>query len=199
MQGLGIRLAAVAAICVMASAANAAPPKLSGKYAFQATTFCAATLEVARGPGVKKITLNGGSVTSVVNQQVTVDVATTLGGMISSNIGYITFNNPAPGQLTITGSTLVEGAAVRVQGKSSFAWGTTADNQNAVPFSNTTTTFTFGSGEEAEVYQMVYADPVEGTAGIFRTVYLMRRSTQGDPPNENPDCVTNVQATRVND
>jgi hypothetical protein len=197
MQALGIRLAAAAAICVMAGTAQAAPPKLSGKYAFHVTTFCAATIQVNKGPGVKQITLNGGDVTSVTNQQVALDVAPKLGGMISSNIGYITFNTPVAGQLTITGSTLVEGAAVRVQGKSSFAWSSNPDNQSGVPFSNTTTTFTFGSGEDAQVFQMVYADPVEGTAGVYRTVYLMRRSTQeGD---SNPDCVTNVQATRVND
>jgi hypothetical protein len=199
MQGLGIRLAAAAVLCAYGATADAAGPKLSGKYAFVVTTFCAATLEALKSPGVKQITLNGGDVTQVVTQQITRDVAPKDGGMISSGIGYITFNSPAPGQLTISGSTLVEGAALRVKDKSSFAWSSHPDNQSGVPFSNTATTFTFGSGEEAEVYQMVYADPLESNPAVYRTAYLMRRSTSGDELNPNPDCVTNVQATRQAD
>jgi hypothetical protein len=199
MQGLGIRLAATAVLCAYGATANAAPPKLSGKYAFVVTTFCAATLEALKGTGVKQITLSGGDVIQVITQPITRDVAPKNGGLISSSIGYITFNNPVPGQLTISGSTLVEGGALRVQGKSSFAWSSQPDDQSGVPFSNTATTFTFGSGAAAEVYQMVYADPLDSNPAVYRTAYLMRRSTQGDEPNPNPDCVTNVQATRQAD
>jgi hypothetical protein len=190
MQALGIRLAATAAICVMASAAQAGP-KLNGKYAFHATTFCAGTLRVFKDTAVKQVQPNG----STVIAQYATDVATTQGGMISANIGYITFNSPITGQATITGSTLVEGAALRVQGKSSFLWASHSDNQSGVPFSINAagTVFTFGG----EQYQMVFADPVEGNPSIYRTAYLMRRSTaDGDM---NPDCVTTVQATRQAD
>jgi hypothetical protein len=190
MQGLGIRLAAAAAICVVASTAQAGP-KLSGKYAFHATTFCAATLRVFKDTAVKQVLSNG----STVNGQYATDVATTQGGMISANIGYITFNSPVAGQATISGSTLVEGAALRVQGKTSFLWDSHPDNQSGVPFSVNAagTVFTFGG----EQYQMVFADPLESNLSIYRTAYLMRRSTaDGDM---NPDCVTTVQATRQAD
>jgi hypothetical protein len=197
MQGLGIRLAAATVLCAYGATADAAAPKLSGKYAFIVTTFCAGTLEVLKGPAVKQITLNGGSVTSVVNQQVTRDVVPKQGGLISANIGYITFNSPTAGQLTISGSTLIEGAALRVDGKSTFAWTSQADDQSGVPFSNTATTFTFGSGASAEVYQMVYADPLDNNPTVYRTAYLMRRST--NEADTNPDCVTTVQATRQAD
>ena len=135
----------------------------------------------------------------MVTQQVALDVAPKQSGLISSSLGYITFNSPTAGKLTISGATLIEGSAVRVLGKSSFAWSSKPDNMNGVPYSVTETTFTFGAGAEAEVFQMVYADPVESNPAVYRTVYLMRRSDNGDDAHLNPDCVTNVQATRQAD
>jgi len=188
----------IATVALSATTATAAP-KLSGKYAFITTTVCAATLQVLKGPGVKQVTLNGGSVTNVVNQSVALDVVPKQSGLISSSIGYITFNSPASGQATLTGSTLVEGSGVRVLGKSSFAWSSKPDNLSGVPYSVTATTFTFGSGADAQVYQMVYADPLESNPMVYRTVYLMRRGDNGDDSNPNLDCVNTVQATRQAD
>jgi hypothetical protein len=189
----------IAAVALIATTATAAP-KLSGKYAFTATTFCAATLQLFKGPSVSNVVRDGGGhVTSVTTQQVVLDGAPKQGGLISSNIGYITFNSPAAGQLTISGATLVEGAGFRVQGKSSFAWSSKPDNLSGVPYSVTATTFTFGSGEDAQVYQMVYADPLESNPLVYRTVYLMRRADNGDDANLNLDCVNNVQVTRQAD
>ena len=78
-------------------------------------------------------------------------------------------------------------------------WSSKPDNLNGVPYSVTATTFTFGSGVDAQVYQMVYADPLESNPLVYRTVYLMRRTDNGDDSNLNLDCVNNVHATRQAD
>jgi hypothetical protein len=106
-------------------------------------------------------------------------------------IGYITFNN-ATKKAAITGSTLVEGASFRVQGKTSFAWRQHPDNAPAMSYSFTDTTFSLGDAPDQMTYQMVYADP---QGSFYRTVYLLRRSTE----NTNPDCLETVSVTRVLD
>jgi hypothetical protein len=174
MNTLNGRLALAAALCGIGGFAQAAPPQVNGKYAFQTTTLCAATLRQFKDAA--------GDVTDIAPQQ---------NGLISAVIGYITFNN-ATKKAAITGSTLVEGASFRVQGKTSFAWRQHPDNAPAMSYSFTDTTFTLGEAPDQQIYKMVYADP---QSQYHRTIYLLRRSNEFD----NPDCVETISVTKVLD
>jgi hypothetical protein len=178
MQNTIPRLGVVALFCGASGLAQAAPvaPQVDGKYAFTSTTLCASTLSQVKDMD--------GKVT---------DVAPSSGGVIAASIGYITFNNTTK-RATITGSTLIEGAAFRVAGKPSFGWQQQADNQPATPYALTATQFKLGPAGQQMVFQMVYADP-EGS--FYRTVYLLRRSSTDN--GENPDCIETINATRVAD
>jgi hypothetical protein len=169
-MGMGKCLSATFALLVCASAAMAAPPQVDGKYAFISQTFCEAQLTIVKD--------SKGFVKDVLNSK---------SGMISSAIGYITFtpSSATAGSAAITGSTIVEGGAVRI-GNSGFAWKQAGNNVGVTPYSFTNTQFTFGD----QTYKMIVADAVAD--GFFRTVYLMRRATD----DKNPDCVETIWVSK---
>jgi hypothetical protein len=171
MQALGIRLSAVALLCVVASAAQAAPPRVNGSYAFASHSSCEAQLTTNKKPT--------GELTSVNPAK---------SGSFGASVGYINFTptSATAGNATITGATLMEGGAVRVNG-SGFAWATKADNQAAHAYSFTATTFIYAG----QTYQMVYADPYGAGNAFFRTVYLLRRSNDAGM-----NCLEVIHATK---
>ena len=173
MQRLGIRLAAAVAICVMAGAAHSAAPRVQGAYAFVSHGYCEAQITTTK---------NGQNVVTSVNP--------TKSGQAWSSIGYINFvptnATAAAGNATITGSTLVEGGALRINGNG-FNWTQKADNQASRPYSFTPTTFTYAG----MTYQMVYADPYGAGNASFRTVYLLRKTTEAGQ-----SCYETIQATK---
>src|SRR6185437_14539850 len=134
----------------------AAAPKLSGAYAFASNEMCQAQLAV---------TSDGtGHVTNVT-------IAKT--GMMEAGNGIITFTSTSAtgGTFTITNSTLIDGGALRAA-TDGFPWHQLTKNQTSTPYSFTATTFTFGSGAQKQVYQMVCGNIV---SGVCRSVYLVRR------------------------
>jgi hypothetical protein len=162
-----------AALLVSATAGQTAAPKISGKYAFLSSTFCEAQLTLKKD--------NQGKVT---------DVLISRSGLLSSNVGYITFTptSNAAGDAVITGSTMVEGGALRVN-NNGFNWTQKTDNVPSTPYSFTATTFTFGD----QTYKMVFSE-ADTTSGFFRQVYLMRRASNDN--NTNPDCVEIISANK---
>ena len=171
MQGLGIRLAAAMAMCVMAGAAHSATPRVKGAYAFISQGYCEAQI----------------TTTKDVDGDVR-NVNPTKAGQAWSSIGYInvTPTSATAGNATITGSTLVEGGALRING-SGFNWTQKADNQASQSYSFTPTTFTYAG----MTYQMVYADPYGAGDAYFRTVYLLRKTVEAGQ-----NCYEAIHATK---
>jgi len=167
------RMAGLAALLLcFATGAFAAPPKVSGKYAFISQTFCEAQLIVVKD--------SKGFVKDVNPKQ---------SGMMSTAVGYITFtpSSATEGTAAITGSTLVEGGAVSVD-NSGFKWKVSGNNAPDAPYSFTGNSFTY-SGQK---YQMVFSD-ADSNPEFFRSVYMMRLAKEGS----NSDCVETIWATKV--
>ena len=161
-------LGAMSALLLSATAAFAATGP-SGKYAFISSEMCEAKLTVSKD--------NNGKVISV---------GLTQPGLMSGGVGYITFTpkSASGGNAAVTGSTLIEGGALRV-GAFAFNWAQKANNKPATPYSFTATTFTFGG----MVYRYVGSNLA---GGFFRNVYLARRDTAGG----NTNCVNVISATK---
>jgi len=154
--------------------AQAAPPKVTGKYAFMAISLCqsgfTATTDTYR--------LGNGSTAPAVR---TINPVNS--GLMSAETGYITFTPASAGAANGTANvaaTQVEGSALKIN-NNGIAWAQKPDNFTG-PYSFTDTTFNF----DGDVFQMTFGNVVNTFA---KTVYLVRREGTSN-------CFNSVTATK---
>ncbi|MGQ0484527.1 MAG: hypothetical protein ACT4SY_04145 [Hyphomicrobiales bacterium] len=165
------------ALLAMAQVAQAAPPKVSGKYAMMIFTQCQAGFTTttdtyrlgtgATAPAVKSLTPAGS-------------------GELNISVGTITFPATAASSGTASFEAyIVSGASLRINSTGGFI----APHTEAAPgtFSLTDTLFTFDpSGVEPAMIWTFRAGNI--VSGLARTIYMVRR--------ENARCVNAITATK---
>ena len=156
------------ALLAMAQAAQAAAPKVSGKYALMIFTQCQAGFTT---------TTNGTAITSLTPAG---------NGELNISVGTITFPTPAVPTGTATFEAyIVSGASLRINGAGS-AMGVHLENATGTFSFPTATTFRFTpTGEAANTWTI---RPGNTVSGVARTLYMVRR--------ENAKCVNAVTATK---
>jgi hypothetical protein len=149
-------------ILAMGQAAQAAPPKVTGKYAYLSINMCQASFTT---------TTDIYRLGSGTNAPAIKTLSPANAGLMSASTGYITFTPAAAGAPngTAAGSgVLVEGAALKINASGNPAWAQKADPIPSSTYSFTDTTFTLAG----DVYQMTYGNVVNTFA---KTVNLLRR------------------------
>ena len=163
-------------ILAMGQAAQATPPKVTGKYAYLSINMCQSSFTTT----TDTYRLGSGTTAPAVKS-----LNTASAGLMGTGIGYITFTPASAGAAngTVTGTGfLVEGAALKINSSGSPAWALKSDTIPSAAYSFTDTTFTLAG----DVYQMTYGNVVNTFA---KTVYLMRREGT-------TNCLNAVTATK---
>lgn len=166
-----------AALLAMAQAAQAVPPKPTGKYAFMGFNQCEARFNFS----IRNYTTPGAGTDVGVKM-----ISPAQSGTLSAETGYITFTpstvGASSGNVVLTNRSQAQGGALRIN-NSRFPWtgGSEADLNGTYSFTDTTFTITI---------------PVQGTftfamthANAGKTFYLVR--------HEAPDpCLNAITATK---
>ncbi len=167
------------ALLAMAQAAQAAPPKVSGKYAMMIFTQCEARFTTTMDTYSKPGSTTGPAVKSV---------NTFNSGELNISVGTLTF----PATAASSGNAsfeafIVSGGSLRIN-NSGGAMATHTETA-AGTFSITDTTFTFDpTGVEPAMIWTFRAGNIIVSSGLARTIYMVRR--------ENARCVNAVTATK---
>jgi hypothetical protein len=165
-------------LLAMAQAAEAAPPKVSGKYALMIFTQCEARFTTT----TDTYRLGTGATAPAVKS-----VNPFNNGELNMGVGTITFQvtTPASSGTASFEAFLVSGGSLRVN-TTGEAMATHTEAPPAGPFSFTDTTFTFTPGGEPAMTWTIR--PGNIVSGVARTLHMVRR--------ENARCVNAVRATK---
>jgi hypothetical protein len=165
------------ALLAMAQAAEAAPPKVSGKYALMIFTQCQARFTTTIDTYSKPGNTTGPAVKSVNPFDI---------GELNMGVGTITFPATAASSGTASFEAfIVSGGSLRVN-TTGGAMTTHTEAPPAGPYSFTDTTFTFTPGGEPAMTWTIR--PGNIVSGVARTLHMVRR--------ENARCVNAVTATK---
>jgi hypothetical protein len=174
-------LLAGVAVFAMAQAADAAPPKLQGKYAVMIFEQCTASFAAPSATFLRPTPPGGsGPAVRVINSQ--------QNGEFGVEVGTMTFPAAAPvafGNATIA-LTGARGHALRINGGGSAV--TVQTDTLSGPFTITPTTFSFTpTGQPKLTWTASYGN-IAPVSGLVRTMYMVRK--------DGNSCVQAIQATK---
>lgn len=168
------------ALLAMAQAAQAAPAKVSGKYAMMIFTQCEARFTTTTDTYSKPGNTTGPAVKSV---------NTFNSGELNISVGTITFPATAASSGTASYEAFrVSGGSLRINNSGSAM--ATHPDAAAGTFSITDTTFTFDpTGAEPAMVWTIRRGNITVSTGLVRTLYMVRKE-----PGVN--CVNAISATK---